>query len=349
MRIAHKMGLHRADPDSSMPFFEQEMRVRLWWYIRGLNSYVRRSMGLPSTDDDLGDVRLPSNVNDADLHPSMANPPAVQNLPATEMVYCLMKYDLWKFVRKSSSFSGTPNPREAASQLARSTSADNMLKKRTVLSQVERMLQEKYLDHLDPSIPLHKLSSALAGLTIHRQRFVMFHPRHQPEGGRCMSKDDQDLVFESSVRLLELDRDVRNTNFSTKLVDHMACQTPVEALVYMVSELRQRTSGRLVETAWALLEEIHSHGHPVIPNDDHKFCAALEDLTLEAWETRRQALGPGAEAVPEFIKMLRVARERPEPSDGQAMDAEMLHTAVLGDLIHDETLDWTYWDDFLHV
>ncbi|KAL7787052.1 hypothetical protein V8C37DRAFT_419119 [Trichoderma ceciliae] len=348
MRIAHKMGLHRAGQDSHVPFFEQEMQVRLWWYIRGLNSRVRRGMGLLSTVDDLGDVRLPMNVNDADLHPLMEKAPAVQHLAVTEMVYCLMKYDLWNFVRKSSNFSGSLNPREKAAQLATSTSAESMATKRKVLAEVGCMLQEKYLAHLDPSIPLHQLSAALADLTIHNQRFLMFHPRHQPEGGRYMSQADQDLVFESSVRLLELSRAVRSTSFSTNLVDHMTCRTQIDALVYMVSELRRWTSGCLVETAWALLEDIHSQ-QSVMLHGDHKFYTALVDLTLRAWEARWQALEPGAEAVPKFIEMLRATGETPGAANKLMADVGGLQTEFMGDLMHDEPLDWTYWNDLLQM
>lgn len=348
MRIAHKMGLHRASEDSHTPFFKQEMQVRLWWYIRGLNSRVRRSMGLLSTIDDLGDVRLPMNVNDADLHPRMEKPPAVQHTAATEMVYCLMKYDLWNFVRKKSNVSGSLNPREEAAQLTASTSVESVVKKRKVLGEVDGMLQEKYLAHLDLSIPLHQLSAALAGLSIHNQRFLMFHPRHQPEGGRYMSQNDQDLVFESSVRLLELNHEVRNTSFSTNLVDHMVCRAPVDALVYMVSELRRRTSGHLVETAWALLEEVHNR-QPVVLPGDHKFYTALADLTLRAWETRWKALEFRAEAVPKFIEILHATRETPGTTDEPAADMEDLQTELMGDLMHDEPLDWIYWNDLLRL
>ncbi|RFU81473.1 fungal specific transcription factor [Trichoderma arundinaceum] len=348
MRIAHKMGLHRAGKDPHTLFFEQEMQIRLWWYIRGLNSRVRRGMGLLSTIDDLGDTRLPMNVNDADLHPLMEKPPAVQHTAATEMVYCLMKYDLWNYVRKPSNFSGGLNPREKAAQLITSTSAESMTKKRKVLAEVDRMLHEKYLAHLDLSIPLHQLSAALAGLTIHNQRFLMFHPRHQPEGGRYMSLADQDLVFESSVKLLELNQDVRNTGFSTNLVDHMMCKTPVDALVYMVSELRQRTNGHLVETAWALLDEIYNRQSAMLLADDN-FYSALSDLTLQAWEARWRALGLRPEAVPKFMDILQAAKETQEVSNEPAVASiSSLQTMAMTDLAH-EDLDWTYWDDLLQL
>ncbi|KAH0527529.1 hypothetical protein TsFJ059_002525 [Trichoderma semiorbis] len=347
MSTAHKMGLHRAAEDAQMPFFKQEMEVRLWWYIRGLNSRVRRGMGLLSTIDDLGDARLPMNVNDADLHPCMEKPPAVQHTAATEMVYCLMKYDLWSFVRRSSDFSGSLNPREKAAQLATSTSVESVMKKKKVLGEVDRMLQEKYLAHLDPSIPLHQLSAALAGLTIHNQQFSMLHPRNQPQRGKYMPQADQDLVFESSVRLLELNHDVRNTSFSTNLVDHMVCRTQIDALVYMISELRRRASGHLVEIAWTLLEGVYSHQSTVLPLDQ-KFHAALTDLTLQAWETRRKELGPETEA-PKFIQTLQAGREQPENLAEQVAGMEVPQTGLIGDWTQDEPFDWTYWNDLIQL
>jgi hypothetical protein len=348
LRIAHKMGLHRAGGDCTIPIFKQEMQVRLWWFIRGLNSRARRGIGLLSTIDDLGDVRLPMNVNDADLHPYMTKPPAVQHTAATEMVYCLIKYDLWTFVRRSSNLSDNLNPREKVAQLVTSTSVESMEKKRKVLNEVDGMLQRKYLAHLDPSIPLHRLSASMAGIAVHHQRFLMFHPRHQPEGGRYMSQADEDLVFESSVRLLEFDRDVRNTSFSTKLVDHMACRTQIEALVYMVSALRGRTSGHLVETAWAILGELHEE-QPATLQGDHKFYTALADLTLEAWEARWQTLELRAEAVPMFIQMLQVSRGKVGAANDQMTDLGGLQIGFTGNLTHGEPPDWSYWDDLLDL
>ncbi|PQE28195.1 fungal specific transcription factor protein [Rutstroemia sp. NJR-2017a WRK4] len=347
LRIAHKMKLHRAAEDSDMPFFKQEMQVRLWWYIRGLNSRARRGIGLISTIDDLGDVRLPMNVNDADLHQYMTKPPAVQHTAATEMVYCLMKYDLWTFVRKSSNFSNSLNPREIAAELVTSTSAESMAKKRKVLGEVESMLQERYLAHLDPSIPLHHLSATMAGITIHHQRFLMFHPQNQPEGGRYVSRADEDLVFESSVRLLEFDRDVRNTSFSIKLVDHMACRTQIQALVYMVSQLKVRTSGQLVETGWSLLEEIHEE-QPVALQGDHKFYTALTDLILEAWQARSRALELRAEDAPMFIQILLVSRAEIGAAT-EPTDMEGLQTGLMDNFTCEDPLDSSYWDGLLEL
>ncbi|OIW33061.1 hypothetical protein CONLIGDRAFT_695407 [Coniochaeta ligniaria NRRL 30616] len=94
----------------------------------------------------------------------------------------------------------------------------------------------------------------------------------------------------------------------------MTCRTIVEALVYMVSELHQLTSGRLVETAWALLRHMHDE-QSVVMQGGHNVYAALANSTLEAWDARWQALERRPEAVPKFIDMLLVARRMAETAD----------------------------------
>jgi hypothetical protein len=284
MRIGHRMGLHRigAGADTHMPFFEEEMRLRVWWQILGLESSTRRkALGLTSSIADYGDVRMPMNVNDADLHPQMAHRPAVQHPGATEMLYCLMKYEVALYVRSWLAVTAVATTNE----LVASTSPDGMARKRKMLTDLEQIYEDKYLCYCDPSIPLHQISAAVARLAIHRSRFWCYHPRHQPEGGRHMSQADQDVMFESSIRLLQLYCELPVTNFSAHLLRCLLARTEVEPLVYMVSELRQRVSGDLVHTAWALVGRMYEE-HPQLLRDDDKFYTALADLTLKAWEAR---------------------------------------------------------------
>lgn len=345
-RIGHKMGLHRTGADPHMLFFEQEMRLRVWWQIIRLESRVRRkALGLTSSMADLGDVRLPLNVNDAELHPHMANRPAIEHPGATEMLYCLLKYEIAHYVRSQHTVAtdATRNPYE----LVASTRPEGMAKKKKVLTDLERIYEDKYLCHCDPCIPLHHISATVARLTINRVRFWCYHPRHQPESGRHMSQADQDLVFESSIRLLQLNHDVRGTHFSVHLLEHLLACTEVEALVYMVSELRQRVTGDLVRTAWALVGRMYED-YPQLLQDDDKFYTALADLTLTAWEARRREAEAHGDVAPEFIGVLQGMR--------RDVGSEDAPTAVIGDVvpdggffqvgsIHDDPLDWVYWNE----
>ncbi|KAJ9350150.1 transcriptional regulator family: Fungal Specific TF [Paecilomyces variotii] len=306
IRIGHKMGLHRTGTDSKTPFFEEEMRVRIWWKIRCLDSRSRRLvLGLPPSRAEFGDIRMPLNINDAELHPCMASRPAVEHTGATEMLYCLMKYEVAHWMRTSPTLAAySVNPLD----MVKSTSLEAMTTKRKALAEIRQIYENKYIRYCDLTIPLHHLSATVGRLFIYRTVFSCLHPRNQPEGGRLMSQADQDEVFESSVQVLQLGYEVRRTPFSAHLLELQAAKTQVDALVYMVSELRQRVSGDLVRTAWVLVERMYKD-YPDLLQDDSKFSTGLADLTLEAWDVRWRELQRHREvAVPEFIGLLQAAR-----------------------------------------
>lgn len=346
-RIGHKMGLHRTGTDPHMPFFEQEMRLRVWWQIMGLELRAHRKMlGIMLSMAHFGDVRLPMNVNDADLHPQMTNPP-VEHRGATEMLYCLIKFEITNYVRSWLAVSAAnpanpPNPYE----LVASTSADGIAKKRRVLSELEQIYEDKYICHCDPSIPLHHISATVARLTILRLRFSYFHPRNQPEGGRRMSQADQDVAFESCIRLLQLDRDISVINFSPHLIEYQLVCTEVEALVYVVSELRQRVRGGLVRTAWAIVERMYKE-YPQLLQPDDKFYTALADLTLEACEVRSREVEAHGVAVPEFVTQMREIRGNVGPNNVPTAGIESMvpDESFQFGLIYDDPLDWVYWNE----
>ena len=58
-------------------------------------------------------------------------------------------------------------------------------------------------------------------------------------------------MFEQSVRLLELENESRKTSFSSQLLTHMA-RSQLDALIYMLYELRERPKGNRVIAAWNL-------------------------------------------------------------------------------------------------
>lgn len=346
MRIGHRMGLHRtgaAGADTRMPFFEEEMRLRVWWQIMSLESSTRRkALGLTPSIADYGDVRMPMNVNDADLHPQMAHRPTVQHPGATEMLYCLMKYEVALYVRSWLAVTAVATTNE----LVASTSPDGMASKRKMLTDLEQIYEDKYLCYCDPSIPLHQISAAVARLTIHRSRFRCYHPRHQPDGGQYMSQADQDVVFESSIRLLQLYCEPRVTNFSPHLVPCLLGQAEVEPLVYMVSELRQRVSGDLVHTAWALVERMYEE-YPQLVRDDDKFYTALADLTLTAWQARWPEVEAHGGAVPQLIAVLQAIRGNigQENAPTGVIEGMVPDRGFQFGLIYDDPLDWVYWNE----
>jgi hypothetical protein len=93
VRIGQKMGLHKPS-HPKVSFFESEMRIRLWWQLNALDSRARGSHvpGMrPPALVEFGDIRVPLNINDADLHPDMTEPPT-EHIGPTEMTCVLIKF-----------------------------------------------------------------------------------------------------------------------------------------------------------------------------------------------------------------------------------------------------------------
>ena len=240
--------------------------------------------------------------------------------------------------------------------------------KNKVLADLEQIYERKYLRYCDASIPLHHVSATIAQITTQRLRFWYHHPRYQPENGRHMSQADRDVVFETGIRILQLtcgsgSPHAPDTSFFSAhlLGDQLKC-TEVDALVYVVSELRQRVGGDLVTTAWELVRTVYEDHYPQLllqpqrrdcGGNDH-FSAALADLILEAWDARAREVqvldevdALSGSVVPGFIRVLQVMKGNADPEDASMAGIG----AVVPDedfqlgLLHDDPLNFLYWDE----
>ncbi|KAK7428261.1 hypothetical protein QQZ08_005158 [Neonectria magnoliae] len=356
IRLGQKMGLHRDNADPKISFFEKEMRIRLWWQLCGLDARTRAvsSPGVNSPRSELGDVRLPLNVNDADLHPDMVGPPIEHKSP-TEMMYVLMKFAVTSWLRTS--------PKAAAvfenifQGHARSKTC--IEREEEAINGLEAMYQERLLCNLDRRIPLHDYTHAMANLAIARMRFKIHHPRWRAaaNGDKVFrSGKENDALFESAVISLQMVNVAMRSKFSSQLFAHMhmTSKFQMDAYVYVISDLRQRYSGDLVALAWNMVEELYVK-HPEIINDtENTFFASLSTLTLKAWEARRNVLllSEGvweSNATPQFIQSLWDGRQAPIEASVQTipgLDSHGLEDLKLGS---DINLDLDDWNDFLQL
>jgi hypothetical protein len=318
VRLAHKMGLHNEKPAPKVSFFEKEMRIRLWWQIR---CYAARpaqaSAGYIPPIQDLGNARMPLNLNDSDLHPDMVDCP-VEHVGATEMTYCLLKYEgaQWQQVARTANKPISLNHR----------STHPMHLKDPAIRDLERTFEEKYLRFCDPRIPLHFLALTISRLAICRMRFMMCHPQGRADGGARMTPEERDVLFEQSVRLLELENESRKTSFTHQLLTHMA-RSKLEALIYILFELRERPKGARVIVAWNLTSLFYEQHRELVDETGSSFLDALADLALEAWEVRWKELvetqgGRVEDITPWYIKELQERRPKPASSASENVVAD---------------------------
>ncbi|KAF5006010.1 hypothetical protein FDECE_7584 [Fusarium decemcellulare] len=354
VRQGQKMGLHRESTDPKVPFFEKEMRVRLWWQIRGLDSRVRAKMipGFKIPMSEFGEVRLPLNVNDSDLHPDMTEPPAEHTGP-TEMLCVLVKFEVPNWLHSS------PIAAKVFDNIAHGPPKGKVSTELEdgAINELEAIYQEKYMRNLDKRIPLHGLSHAMAKLSIARMRFKLHHPRGRDvlSGGQVyMSQAESDVIFNSAVRLLELvDVGVRS-KFSSHLFTHLTVKSQMDAYIYVISDLRKRCTGNMVALAWRLIEDLYEEHPELTEGDESTLFTSLAELTLEAWRTRQQEIIrdqgiADSDLTPEFIQRLLNKRQSGFGKEPQALIASDDHVLGTLGLTEGSNFDWDYWNDFLRL
>ena len=354
IRLGQKMGLHRDNNHLKVSFFEKELRVRLWWQLHGLDSrnrFVITPGAKPPRPphSEFGAVRLPLNINDADLHPDMTEPPLEQKGP-TEMMCVLMKFELFNWLRSSPTVAKVFDNIHQGSERAN----ESMQLKDEAIAELEGMYRDKYFRNLDKSIPLHGLTRVMGNLMIARTRLKAHHPRGRAtasDGQLYLTKDEGDMLFASALIALEMMDAGINSIFSSHLFTHMtsSCKLQMDPYIYVISELRRRWSGEQVSLAWRLVEALYLEHPELIEDVENTFFVALGDLILEAWDARRTALFSDWKSpiTPRFIQLLQDKR--------QIGNEETVHMHVVPDSLGtdgiglncESSLDWEYWNDFL--
>jgi hypothetical protein len=355
IRLGQMMGLHQENDGPKISFFEKEMRIRLWWQLRCLDSRSRATsipgmkLLLPLEFDG---IRLPLNVNDADLHPDMAEPP-VENDSPTEMLCVLMKFEVLNWLRSSVKIN------KVWGNVIQGPLRGNTVMKfeDETIGELETLLHEKYLRNCDKKIPLHSLTHAVAKFTVSRMRFNLHHPRGRTSGSGgevYMTLEESDMLFESALTALEMVDVSLKGNLSSHLFIHMTFTYQLDAYIYIISDLRRRCSGERVALAWRLVEDLYIEHPELIDDTDNTFFVAIRNLTLEAWEARRKALvhdhdTPKSKVTPQFVRLLWDQRE--SEIEGQIQIPTILDPQSLSGFISMDDADFNleYWNDFLRI
>ncbi|OTA90607.1 hypothetical protein M434DRAFT_22852 [Hypoxylon sp. CO27-5] len=355
IKLGQRMGLHQENTDPKISFFEKEMRIRLWWQLRCIDARSR-AICTPGTgpppESEFGDVRLPLNVNDADLHPDMAETPTEHDGP-TEMLCVLLKLEVFKWLRHSSKAARVYDT--LVHGPARGKASMGFEDAKEAINQLEEIYQKKFIRKCDKHIPLHGLTRIIANFVIARIRFKVYHPRWRATvncGEVHVTQVESDILFDSAVTSLELVDVALCSKFASHLFTHMTFRFEIDLCIYIISELRRRCAGDRVAVAWKLVEDLYNHHPELIQDTENTFFVALGDLTLEAWETRRKEMVRSQDIreydiTPQFIRSLWNEREKQNGERVQVSevpDPQSLDGLWLADS-NDLQLD--YWNGLL--
>jgi hypothetical protein len=171
------------------------------------------------------------------------------------------------------------------------------------IGELETTFEQKFLRYCDPSITWHLMCSHLAKAIIFMMRFMVYGAEYQ---GRTETQAQKDVLFNLALQVCSSQNLAYTMREMQGFVWHVNAQFQWKAFVYVISELRYRTEGELVERAWKEVGLSFSF-HPLFDDDVsvRALPIAIGNLTLEAWDAYKAARDVPDSSEPYFIQMIR--------------------------------------------
>lgn len=181
-----------------------------------------------------------------------------------------------------------------------------------LIDQFEAHMNETYLKYLDSAIPLHLMAEGGVRSAVCKMRLMAHHPSQYR--GKSMPKGERDMLFATSVQMVEYDVLGKSTRALDVFSWHLDVAFQIDALVFMLIASRtQVPDAPLTQKAWHLVSEMYKHRPALLEDGKNELYAAVRALTLRAWEAREADLARGHKElapVPAIIHQLRERKAR---------------------------------------
>jgi hypothetical protein len=315
-RVAQSMGLHRDGSLIGTTPFETEIRRRVWWQVTALHG---RSAELSGSgrflDFATSDTLIPTNVNDEELYPEMKELPAPQTRP-TEMISVMLRCDLGQYWREKKSGTSFEDLRLAPALKTTVGQRDEFL------DGLEQRLEDKFLRYCDPSIPIQFMTIIIGRGAINSMRILAHHPRRYADKTE-VSAVERDYLWKASVKLLEGLNLAHSSPQLRRFMWHTRVHFVWQAFICVLDQLKERTLGDEVDSAWSQVAEVYRHHPHFLTDYKRPLHLALGSLCCKAYAIRERALMEHTNGVlptetPDYILKLREQRERLSQSSRSA-------------------------------
>ncbi|KAF2119549.1 fungal-specific transcription factor domain-containing protein [Lophiotrema nucula] len=248
VRIAQTLGIHRDGAHFDLPPFEIEMRRRLWWQVCILDARSSEDHGCdPTIVEAQFDTKMPLNINDTDLEPSMKAFPE-ERIGFTDMTFCLIRFEVANIFRRI--LYVPPGPNRCNQFFATLTIPE----KEKWISECHQRLEDKYLKNCDMSIPLYWVTATISRLVMSKMWLIVYHPHQRRDGGASLPQETKDKLFITSLENIEysllLETEARTMKWGWLFRTYVQWH----AIAFLLSELCVRTKGEAVDRAWRALE-----------------------------------------------------------------------------------------------
>jgi hypothetical protein len=261
MLIAERIeGVHRDGTVLGLDPFETEMRRRLWWQINLLDFKAAEMSGFGGFNQshNLWNTKAPTNVNDADMWPGMKEQP-VEHARPTEMVVCLLHYEMGSFWRKKLLQAGVPEE-DLHRALQQWVMTKTIPEKDVFVDEYQANLEERILRYCDPSVPLEMLALIMGRSMCKGVRFMAHHPRRYASEND-IPEEEREFLWTTSMAMIEADNMCHSHRALERFHWHIDNGFQWHSFIYVLGELVARPTGKGRDDAWGQIEDIYKN-HP---------------------------------------------------------------------------------------
>ncbi|KAI0427176.1 transcription factor [Xylaria sp. FL1042] len=270
--IARTIGLHRDGTKFGLKPFETELRRRLWWQICIIDSRSSEyHCNEPIAQAFASDTKPPLHIDDIDLLPDMAEPPAERWDRATDMTLSRVRYEAiqtgWKLgLIKQQQHTRGPSGSDAptADEYQKPLNQTNAL-----IQNLEACIRDKYLPICDSTVPFQLLCSAVAQIILARFRLITQYSAASREKGQTFdntANDDStanstpqahDELFHTSIEILQVSGVLLSDSAIARFTWYSKTHIQWGAMAFVLSELCARPQGAECDRAWECVETVY--------------------------------------------------------------------------------------------
>jgi hypothetical protein len=298
IRMGTALGLQRdGSRFKHMKPYDVEMRRRLWWALCVLDIRASEDQGAePSILTGTFDTKLPLNVNDVDIDPSVTAPVAARQ-GLTDATVALVTFEICYLTRRLV----CPGPEDAGSTVDQQSQ---------ILNEVFQKIESLYFrDASQVADILYWVGVTTTRLVMSKMTLILYLPTLFFASSEDTSAEIRDKLFTAAIEVAEYNHALNSEPKCRHWRWLFQVYTQWHAIALLLMECGRRPWGPLAERAWVAL-----HSRFLIPRE-----ADLDSRSLRAWIPLRRLMSKAKRHREDELERLRadtIARQRLESEHG---------------------------------
>lgn len=329
MRIACRIGIQSNATLANCSPFEAEMRRRLWWALKLIDSRIGELADSKTVAlDPIWDCKIPLNVNDADLRTDMKEPPSIQS-PTSDAIFVVVRSALGDFIRHAKFHLDFTNP---SLKSVSKESKKGLIPENWNMVSFEKFIEDKYLESCNLDSPLHLMTLWTTRIQLAKCHMLEHYWRYS-DSPETQQDTQRDTMLHHALTILHCDANIMSSPLTRGYGWLLRFYFPFPAYVHVLQDLQRRPDCLQADKAWEVLSNHFEVRVNVPEGRNSPFFDLFTKIVLSAWE-KREALfdsnqkAASAPSIVSIIKNREKERSQENRSTGDAQQPDSSYMNV---------------------